>query len=489
MKTILKKILVVVATFVLIGVIIAFDIYMIGDTFSYKYVESGIREGYTTARLNREGVISIESFQVKDGEAVLNLKAIAPGHCNIIIDYGDGENNAFSTTYYVNSLHIITKDAPIGTFNKLKLIIIELQFLLLFVFLLSIMNAIISYRRFCYSYRAVFYSGLSIFFGGLYVYATLIQTIVSDNDDLYLIYYRAMSIISGVAGFAFPFVILLCIYMIISNIVLMKREGVRLLNGLCIVVAVMLIVGTILGQNMYTILDGVIDVHSSKGHVMTDYIESLLCLFVYYFESMLLGTFICLSKTSKILPSFDADYIIILGCAIRKNGTLTPLLKSRVDRALWFADWQKRDTGRDVIFVPSGGKGSDEIMSEAAAMRNYLLEKGVDDDHILVEDKSTTTRENMIFSRKLIRERDEKGKVIFATNRYHVLRSGYIASLTGFPILGVGSRTVWYFNINAILREFAAMLNIVKTKHIIILIFLVMLLSFMAFMGLSIDMY
>ena len=365
-----KKIIAVITAFVLIGVIIAFDIYEIGDTFSYRYVESGIREGYTTASLEGEGVVSIESFQVKDGEAVLNLKAIAPGHCNIIIDYGDGENNAFSTTYYVNSLHIITKDAPIGTFNKLGLIIIELQFLLLFVFLLSVMNAIISYRRFCYSYRAVFYSGLSIFFGGLYVYATLIQTIVSDNDDLYLIYYRAMSIISGVAGFAFPFVILLCIYMIISNIVLMKREGVRLLNGLCIVVAVMLIVGTILGQNMYTILDGVIDVHSSKGHVMTDYIESLLCLFVYYFESMLLGTFICLSKTSKILPSFDADYIIILGCAIRKNGTLTPLLKSRVDRALWFADWQKRDTGRDVIFVPSGGKGSDEIMSEAAAMRN-----------------------------------------------------------------------------------------------------------------------
>ena len=95
----------------------------------------------------------------------------------------------------------------------------------------------------------------------------------------------------------------------------------------------------------------------------------------------------------------------------------------------------------------------------------------------------------MIFSRKLIRERDEKGKVIFATNRYHVLRSGYIASLTGFPILGVGSRTVWYFNINAVMREFAAMLYIVKTKHIIILIILVMLLSFMAFMGLSIDMY
>ena len=95
----------------------------------------------------------------------------------------------------------------------------------------------------------------------------------------------------------------------------------------------------------------------------------------------------------------------------------------------------------------------------------------------------------MIFSKKLIREKDKDGKVIFATNRYHVLRSGYIASTTGFPIFGVGSRTVWYFSINAVMREFAAMLYIVKTKHIIIMIILVILLSFMAFMGLSIDMY
>ena len=98
-------------------------------------------------------------------------------------------------------------------------------------------------------------------------------------------------------------------------------------------------------------------------------------------------------------------YILILGCQIRKDGTLTPLLKSRVDRAIEFANMQKKIKGKDIVFIPSGGKGADELISEAEAMKNYLLEQGISKKNILVEDKSTNTYENMSFSYKLVKNK------------------------------------------------------------------------------------
>ena len=55
---------------------------------------------------------------------------------------------------------------------------------------------------------------------------------------------------------------------------------------------------------------------------------------------------------------------------------------------------QKEKTGKDIIFVPSGGKGNDEVMPEAEAMQKYLIEQGISKKNILVENKSTNTIEN-----------------------------------------------------------------------------------------------
>lgn len=68
--------------------------------------------------------------------------------------------------------------------------------------------------------------------------------------------------------------------------------------------------------------------------------------------------------------------------------TLTNLLESRVDKAIEFRNKQLASTGKDLIFVPSGGKGNDEIISEGLAMKKYLLSKGIKENHILLEDRS-----------------------------------------------------------------------------------------------------
>ena len=105
---------------------------------------------------------------------------------------------------------------------------------------------------------------------------------------------------------------------------------------------------------------------------------------------------------AKHKPNYDKDYVIILGSKIRENGTLTPILQARVDKAIEFAKEQKEKVNKNIIFVTSGGKGEDEIISEAEAMKNYLIEKGVSPEDIIVEDKSKNTFQNMKFSKKKI---------------------------------------------------------------------------------------
>ena len=98
----------------------------------------------------------------------------------------------------------------------------------------------------------------------------------------------------------------------------------------------------------------------------------------------------------------------------------------------------------------------------------------MDEEHILLENKSTNTFENMSFSKKLIEEQDPDAKVAFSTTGYHVFRSGNIARRVGLHAYGVGSKTKWYFYVNALIREFVANLSAEKKRHItnVVILFL-----------------
>ena len=205
-------------------------------------------------------------------------------------------------------------------------------------------------------------------------------------------------------------------------------------------------------------------------------VTNTILVAVSYLECILLGTIILTVKAARRIPAFDKDYILILGCKIRGDGSLTPLLKGRADRALDFARMQKEAGGKDVIFVPSGGKGGDEIMPEAQAVKNYLLEQGVPEERILAEDGSANTYENFKNSLALIREDCGGGepKIAFSTTNYHVFRSGVLAERQGASVEGIGSKTRSYFWINAFVREFIATLAAEWKRHLAVIAALVL---------------
>lgn len=260
-----------------------------------------------------------------------------------------------------------------------------------------------------------------------------------------------------------PGIIILSIYLLITNIVLLVKEGVRVQNLLGVFFSIFAFI--CLGANQIIYLINKNLVLNENQMIFKQFIILSLNSVITYFYCLIFATLYSNIVAAKHNPRYDKDFVIILGCQVRKDGTLTPLLKGRVDRAIEFAQNQKNKTGKDIIYIPSGGKGKDETISEAEAIKKYLLGKGVKEENIIIEDESTSTKENMRFSKNKIDEIKKEGNIAFSTTSYHVFRSGVIANDEGIYCEGMGSKTKWYFYANALLREFFANLIVERGKH------------------------
>ena len=169
----------------------------------------------------------------------------------------------------------------------------------------------------------------------------------------------------------------------------------------------------------------------------------------------------------------DIDFVIIHGAGLLNGEKVTPLLAGRADKARQVFD--KLESPNKKI-IASGGQGPDEKISEAQAIQNYLVEQGVNPADILLEDQSTTTYENLLFSKKMMDKRKPDYKAIFVTNDYHVFRTSLYARRLGMKqAQGVGCRTAFYYWPNAFIREYIAI--IIKLKWIPIVISLIWLLA------------
>lgn len=186
---------------------------------------------------------------------------------------------------------------------------------------------------------------------------------------------------------------------------------------------------------------------------------SLIIYVFFVFINYLMVSFLYLITASKK----PTDFVIVLGAGLLNGREITPLLKSRIDKGLEFL------TGNNSL-VFSGGKGSDEALSEAQAMANYAIAQGVSEKQIILEEKSTNTYENMLFSKQIIGNRSAR----FVTNNFHVFRASLFGKKVGLKADGNGSKTAFYYLPNAILREFVGVMSLYKRRHLVMLILLVL---------------
>lgn len=144
----------------------------------------------------------------------------------------------------------------------------------------------------------------------------------------------------------------------------------------------------------------------------------------------ILVTFLFGCVVSKMcsVPKKHADYIIVLGAQIRGEYITKPL-RFRLEAAMEYYNAIKDDTTKIIV---SGGQGTGEACSESVAMKKYLIEHGIADDCIILEDQSTTTKENLEFSYRLIcEEGKENANVVICSNNFHIFRAVQLAKHLG----------------------------------------------------------
>lgn len=124
------------------------------------------------------------------------------------------------------------------------------------------------------------------------------------------------------------------------------------------------------------------------------------------------------------------DYLVILGAGLWGE-TPSLSLQQRLEESLKFI--KNNSTTRIVL---SGGMGPGETITEAEAMKRYLVERGVDEGLIIKEDKSTSTKENLQFTKELLKKNNEAIKIQLVTNNFHMFRAKLLARSCGFNVYG-----------------------------------------------------
>lgn len=238
----------------------------------------------------------------------------------------------------------------------------------------------------------------------------------------------------------------------VEGIKVIKHEGLKLTNLLSLISAIGLFIFLFVGPIFV----------KSSNKIMTS-LYAVISFAVFYLLSVLASY--CLSaflNTFHLFKKRKLDYIIVLGAGI-KGEQVPPLLASRIDQGIEILKKNPK-----ALLIMSGGQGKGEDIPEGEAMARYAINKGIDESKIIIEDKSTNTKENLLFSSKLMTK--ESPRVGLVTTSYHVFRALILAKDLGIRCIGFGSVTKWYFTLNALIREFIGYLSMTWKKHVIVII-------------------
>ncbi len=245
-------------------------------------------------------------------------------------------------------------------------------------------------------------------------------------------------------------------YLVVNGITVTRREGIRpatllsLLAGLAIFAVIALDLAA-----------------DEAGSVKLSLLTAVTTLVFGYVSFLLVSYVIYAFLYSRMAVDDNADFVVVLGSGLKGGSRVTPLLASRLERGRQvYAALAARSLAAgettDPLLIVSGGKGSDEHLTEAEAMARYLTERGFPPDRLIREDRSRTTEENLAFSKAIMDEarpgsRSRPGsRCVVVTSSFHAFRAAIIARRLGVNGHVTGAPTAAYYWPTAILREFAA---------------------------------
>lgn len=175
-----------------------------------------------------------------------------------------------------------------------------------------------------------------------------------------------------------------------------------------------------------------------------------ICLIIGLLAVVFLGSLIFSGMREK--PGDDLEYLLVLGAQV-KGREPSVSLEKRLEAA-----YQYGCEHPEVTFVLCGGQGSGEEISEALCMQQYLLEKGIDQGRLLLEDRSTSTQENLIFADRLYHLK--QARVGIVSNNFHIYRALRLAKKTGYTqVSGIPAGFYRRMQLHFIVREMLALVR------------------------------
>lgn len=145
------------------------------------------------------------------------------------------------------------------------------------------------------------------------------------------------------------------------------------------------------------------------------------------------------------------EYAIILGAKVNGENPSLSLLY-RLEAALAYANDHPH-----VKLILSGGQGPGELITEAEAMKRFFLDNGIEADRLLLEQESTSTYENILFSKEMLPQSIDTLTVI--TSDYHLARARKLAETLGLQTDAVSAKTPQVVKLKLTTRERAALLK------------------------------
>lgn len=189
-------------------------------------------------------------------------------------------------------------------------------------------------------------------------------------------------------------------------------------------------------------------------------VSKIILIFMLLFLIPFIATVIIIvSATRK--KDYTSNTVIVLGCRVKGDKPTLALIERCKAGAKYLSQ------NENAIAILSGGQGSDELISEAECMHKLLQEYGVDKSRLFIENKSTSTFENLSFSKDIINANGFDKSIAIVSSDYHLYRARMIAKGCGYNDISlIPSRTKWYCVPTFYTREvFGVWAKILKIKE------------------------
>ena len=193
-------------------------------------------------------------------------------------------------------------------------------------------------------------------------------------------------------------------FLIYNGIVMMIKEGRRLSHALSLLLGIAIFAGETLCVIFVILYSVTYDPSEFKAMRRSAwFIAGCVFTLTVIYVSLSFLIFMIYTLFLQIVPrERDFDYVIIHGAGLLKGDRISRLLEDRLNKAI---DIYRMDPTPPKM-IPSGGRGADETVSEAEAMKKYLLEHGIPESDIILEDRSRTTYENLKYSKQILDEQE-----------------------------------------------------------------------------------